>query len=160
MQHHFEANPVPLEEPQSAKGADPDRVLELFAGPRGNFMYYWYGSLYAVVEGFQKLQLSDQSIDALLGSPNVNALRRCRNGAFHFRPTYFSARSLKAISTDEFVRWVREVMDAFRGYFERQPRMDPPPQGLPPSSLVPETMADKTARLVPPPQGLPPSLKL
>ena len=114
----------PLRNRSLRRGADPDRVLELFAGPRGNFMYYWYGSLYAVVEGFQKLRLSDQSIDALLGSPNVNALRRCRNGAFHFRPTYFSARSLKAISTDEFVRWVREVMDAFRGYFERQPRMD------------------------------------
>jgi hypothetical protein len=124
MQHHFEANPVPFEEPQSAKPEDRNRVLELFAGPRGNFMYYWYGSLYAVVEGFQKLQLNDQTIDALLGSPNVNALRRCRNGAFHFRPTYFSARSLKAISTDEFVRWVREVMTAFRSYFDRQPRMD------------------------------------
>jgi hypothetical protein len=66
------------------------------------------------------LHLNDQSIEALLGSPYVNALRRCRNGAFHFRPAYFSARSLKAISAPDFVRWVREVMTAFRGYFDRE----------------------------------------
>ena len=123
MQHHFESNLVPLEEPQSATQEDPNRVLELFAGPRGNFMYYWYGSLYVVVEGFRKLQLNDQSIDGLLGSPNVNALRRCRNGAFHFRPTYFSSRSLKVIGSVEFVRWVREVMTAFRSYFDREVKL-------------------------------------
>ena len=121
MQHHFESNLVPFEEPQSAAPEDPNRqALEVFAGPRGNFMYYWYGSLYVVVEGFRSLHLNDQSIAVLLGSPNVNALRRCRNGAFHFRPSYFSARSLKAISKPDFVMWVREVMTAFRGYFDRE----------------------------------------
>ena len=121
MQHHFESNLVPFEEPQSAAPEDPNRqTLEVFAGPRGNFMYYWYGSLYVVVEGFRSLHLNDQSIATLLDSPNVNALRRCRNGAFHFRPSYFSARSLKAISKPDFVMWVREVMTAFRGYFDRE----------------------------------------
>jgi hypothetical protein len=121
MQHHFESNLVPIEESQSPAPEDSNRpVLELFAGPRGNFMYYWYGSLYVVIEGFRSLRLNDQSIEALLGSPNVNALRRCRNGAFHFRPTYFSPRSLKAINAPDFVSWVREVMTAFRGYFDRE----------------------------------------
>jgi hypothetical protein len=121
MQHHFESNLVPFEEPQSATQEDPNRrALEVFAGPRGNFMYYWYGSLYVVIEGFRSLNLNDQSIEALLGSPNVNTLRRCRNGAFHFRPSYFSARSLKPMSKPDFVMWVREVMTAFRGYFDRE----------------------------------------
>jgi hypothetical protein len=121
MQHHFESNLVPFEEPQSATQEDPNRrALEVFAGPRGNFMYYWYGSLYVVIEGFRSLNLKDQSIEALLDSPNVNTLRRCRNGAFHFRPSYFSARSLKAMSKPDFVMWVREVMTAFRGYFDRE----------------------------------------
>lgn len=120
MQHHFESNLAPFEEPQSATPEDPNRrVLELFAGPRGNFMYYWYGSLYIVVEGFRDLHVNDQSIETLLGSPNINALRRCRNGVFRFRPAYFSARSLKAISAPDFVSWVRELMAAFRGYFDR-----------------------------------------
>lgn len=110
MQHHFESNLAPFEEPHSAAPEDRNRqVLELFAGPRGNFMYYWYGSLYVVVEGFRSLHLTDQGIEALLGSPNANALRRCRNGAFHFKPTYFSARSLKVINAPDFVNWVREV---------------------------------------------------
>jgi hypothetical protein len=132
MQHHFESNLVPFEEPQSATVEDPNRpVLELFAGPRGNFMYYWYGSLYVVVEGFRSLHLNDQSIEALLGSTYVNALRRCRNGAFHFKPTYFSARSLKAISTPDFVRWVREVMTAFRSYFDRELKLGESQAGNP-----------------------------
>ena len=63
---------------------------------------------------------------ALLGSPNANALRRCRNGAFHFKPTYFSARSLKAISTPDFVKWVRELMTAFRCYFDRELKLVEP----------------------------------
>ena len=132
MQHHFESNLVPFEEPPSATPADPNRpVLEVFAGPRGNFMYYWYGSLYVVVEGFRSLHLNYQVIDAMLGSPYVNALRRCRNGAFHFRPTYFSARSLKAISTPDFVNWVREVMTAFRNYFDRELKLGESQAGNP-----------------------------
>jgi hypothetical protein len=47
MQHHFDSNVVPFEDTQSGTKEDPNRaVLELFAGPRGNFLYYWYGSLY------------------------------------------------------------------------------------------------------------------
>jgi hypothetical protein len=121
MQHHFDSNLVPFEGTQSATKEDPNcAVLELFAGPRGNFMYYWYGSLYVVVEGFQNLHLNDPTIGALVQSPNANALRRCRNGVFHFRPSYLSARSLKLISAPDFVGWVRELMTAFRDYFDRE----------------------------------------
>jgi hypothetical protein len=121
MQHHFDSNTVPFEDTQSATKEDPNSaVLELFAGPRGNFMYYWYGSLYVVVEGFQDLHLSDPSIEGLIQSPKANALRRCRNGVFHFRPSYLSARSLKLIGAPDFVGWVRELMTAFRGYFDRE----------------------------------------
>jgi hypothetical protein len=75
MQHHFESNVVPFEEPQAAALQDANRaVLEVFAGPRGNFMYYWYGSLYVVVEGFRDLQLNDPIIEGFLGSRNVNVL--------------------------------------------------------------------------------------
>jgi hypothetical protein len=121
MQHHFESNLVPFENTESATQEDPNwAVLELFAGPRGNFMYYWYASLYVVVEGFQSLHLNDPTIEALVQSPNANALRRCRNAVFHFRPSYLSARSLKLISAPDFVRWVRELMTAFRAYLDRE----------------------------------------
>jgi hypothetical protein len=83
-------------------------------------MYYWYASLYVVVEGFQSLHLNDPTIEALVQSSNANALRRCRNAVFHFRPSYLSARSLKLISAPDFVRWVRELMTAFRAYLDRE----------------------------------------
>ena len=72
MQHHFDSNMVPFENTESATKEDPNwAVLELFAGPRGNFMYYWYASLYVVVEGFQSLHLNDPTIEALVQSPNA-----------------------------------------------------------------------------------------
>jgi hypothetical protein len=42
MQHHFEANPVPFEEPQSAKVADPDRGADSNKGHAFNFQHCDY----------------------------------------------------------------------------------------------------------------------
>src|SRR5260221_6299456 len=68
MRHHFESNLVAVEEPGVAALQDPDlAAFELFSGPRGNFMYYWYASLYVVVRGFRNLRLIDHRINALLG---------------------------------------------------------------------------------------------
>jgi hypothetical protein len=121
MQHHFESNLVAVEESGVAALQDPDlAAFELFSGPRGNFMYYWYASLAVVVQGFRNLKLVDPRIDALLASPNVKALRRCWNGVFHFQPDYFSARLLEPMQTPDFIRWVRELMEAFRAYFARE----------------------------------------
>ena len=78
MQHHFESNLVAVEESGVAALQDPDlAAFELFSGPRGNFMHYWYASLTVVVQGFRNLKLVDPRVDALLASPNVKALRRC-----------------------------------------------------------------------------------
>src|SRR5258707_5443458 len=95
MRHHFESNLVAVEEPRVAALQDPDlAAFELFSGPRGNFMYYWYASLYVVVRGFRNLRLIDARINALLASPNVKPIRRCWNGVFNYQPDYFSSPSL------------------------------------------------------------------
>src|SRR5258708_31278389 len=121
MRHHFESNLVAVEEPRVAELQDPDLVaFELFSGPRGNFMYYWYASLYVVVLGFRNLRLIDPKINALLASPNVKALRRCWNGVFHYQPDYFSATLLEPIQSPNFIGWVRELMEAFCTYFARE----------------------------------------
>ncbi|MGA8658733.1 MAG: hypothetical protein WB586_21570 [Chthoniobacterales bacterium] len=121
MQHHFESNPVAVEEPRGAPLQDPDlAAFDLFSGPRGNFMYYWYASLYVVVQGFGNLRLTDPRINALLASPNVKALRRCWNGVFHFQPDYFSKRLFEPMQSPDFVGWVRELMEAFHAYFARE----------------------------------------
>jgi hypothetical protein len=94
MRHHFESNLVAVEEPRVAALEDPDlAAFELFSGPRGNFMYYWYASLYVVVQGFRNLRLIDPRINALLASPNVKALRRCWNGCSSEMFRFFSERS-------------------------------------------------------------------
>src|SRR5258707_10470255 len=63
MRHHFESNLVAVEEPRVAALQDPDlAAFELFSGPRGNFMYHWYASLYVVVRGFRNLRLIDPRI--------------------------------------------------------------------------------------------------
>jgi hypothetical protein len=86
MQHHFESNLVAVEESGVAALQDPDlAAFELFSGPRGNFMYYWYASLCVVVQGFRNLKLVDPRVDALLASPNVKALRRCWNDVFRVK---------------------------------------------------------------------------
>jgi hypothetical protein len=121
MRHHFESNLVAVEEPSGAALQDPDlAAFELFSGPRGNFMYYWYASLYVVVQGFRNLRLIDPRINALLASPNVRALRRCWNAVFHYEPDYFSATSLEPIQSPNFIEWVRELMEAFRAYVARE----------------------------------------
>jgi len=75
MQHHFESNLVAVEESGVAALQDPDlAAFELFSGPRGYFMYYWYASLCVVVQGFRNLKLVDPRVAALLASPNVKAL--------------------------------------------------------------------------------------
>ena len=114
MQRHFESNPVAVEEPGAAALQDL-AAFEIFSGPRGNFMYYWYASLYVVVRGFRSLKLIDPRINALLASPNVKTLRRCWNGVFHFQPDYFSAKL--PMQSPNFIGWVRELMEAFEAYF-------------------------------------------
>ena len=119
MQRHFESNPIAVEEPGPTALQDL-AAFEIFSGPRGNFMYYWYASLYVVVQGFANLKLADPKINSLLGSPNVKELRRCWNGVFHFQPDYFSKKLFEPMQSPDFIGWVRELMEAFRAYFARE----------------------------------------
>jgi hypothetical protein len=56
------------------------------------YMSYWYGALYVVIEGWRELKLADTGIDNLLESPNVDLLRKYRNGVFHFQADYNDKR--------------------------------------------------------------------
>jgi hypothetical protein len=82
------------------------------------YMSYWYGGLYVVIEGWRELKLTDPVIDTLLQSPNVQLLRRYRNGTFHFQRKYLDERftDLFAKGTD-VVAWVRNLNSEFGRYF-------------------------------------------
>jgi hypothetical protein len=92
----------------------------LHSGPPA-VLYYWYGALFVVKEGYDELKLSHSQVDALLSvRANVEALRRCRNGVFHFQKTYFDERFLGLMQQPNFVRWVHDLTDAFRQCIERE----------------------------------------
>jgi hypothetical protein len=88
-----------------------------FADNPGIFMSDWYGGLYVVIEGYRQLKCTDPKIDVLLRSPNVELLRRYRNGSFHFQKSYFDEIFLGFISETGTVGWVRELHEAFSNYF-------------------------------------------
>ena len=82
------------------------------------YMSYWYGGLYVVIEGWKELGLADEKIDALLYSPNVNLLRRYRNGVFHFQRDYFDERFLGFIRDGiNCIEWIRNLNLEFGRYF-------------------------------------------
>jgi hypothetical protein len=71
-----------------------------------------------VIEGWGDLDLHDDEIDGLLESPNVDLLRRYRNGVFHFQREYYDERFVGLIRDGEdVVTWVRDLNSAFGRYF-------------------------------------------
>jgi hypothetical protein len=83
------------------------------------YMSYWYGGLYVVIEGWDKLDLNDTVIDGLLAKKEyVELLRRYRNGVFHFQKTYFDRRFVNILEQGkDFVTWVRKLNGEFGRYF-------------------------------------------
>jgi hypothetical protein len=82
------------------------------------YMSYWYGGLYVVIEGWRELALTDNKIDSLLTSPNIDLLRRYRNGVFHFQRDYFDERFIEFIRNGiNCVEWIRNLNREFGRYF-------------------------------------------
>lgn len=82
------------------------------------YMSLWYGTFYVLIEGWQELGLSDPKIDALLKSPNVDLLRRYRNGVFHFQKEYYDKRFMKLMSEGkDIANWIRDLRDEFSRWF-------------------------------------------
>lgn len=101
--------------------ADPlTRLMMLHVDDYGVFMFYWYSGLYVVIEGYRELQLQDAEIEALLQSPNVDALRLLRNATFHFQKEFFSPKMMRFIGSGDSVPWVRSLTEAFSEFFLRE----------------------------------------
>ena len=84
-----------------------------FADDVGLFMSHWYAALYVVIEGYRELDLHDAKIDALLRSPNVDLLRRYRNGVDHYQKDYFDGRFLDFMGPPETPQWARDLNGEF-----------------------------------------------
>jgi len=81
------------------------------------YMSYWYAGTYALIEGWLELKLSDRQIDGLLQSPNVELLKRYRNGAFHFQKQYFDSRFLDFMGGEDSAKWIAQLQEAFSQWF-------------------------------------------
>ena len=84
------------------------------------FMYmgYWYGTIYAVAEGWIELGLKDDAINTLLKSDNLGLLKRYRNGVFHYQKEYNDARFTDLyLKGREVIDWVRQLNQELGRYF-------------------------------------------
>ncbi len=101
------------------------------------YMSLWYGALWAVVEGWTALNLTDHTIDTLLAVttgrmkkesgkgglvqevPETygDLLRRVRNAVFHFQSNYFDRRWAEFVSQPNAAAWVQALQAAFDRWF-------------------------------------------
>jgi hypothetical protein len=96
-------------------------VESTWANDYGLFMAHWYGALYVVVEGWKNMALEDAVINKLLESPNVELLKRFRNGAFHFQKEYLDHRFVDFWNdSKQTVPWVRQLNNAFSQFFLKE----------------------------------------
>jgi hypothetical protein len=91
-----------------------ENPMLFLADKTGICMSYWYGGLYVVIEGWTSLELSDPKIDQLLDSPNVDLLRRYRNGSFHFQNNWLDPKLSDFCGSSRAVQWVNSLTDEFR----------------------------------------------
>jgi hypothetical protein len=79
-----------------------------------------YGLIYVVIEGYQDLEIGDKAIDELLKNAEaLDALRRFRNGVFHYQKDPISLKLLGFLTADKTEDWIRSLHKAFDSFFMR-----------------------------------------
>jgi hypothetical protein len=82
------------------------------------YMSLWYGCLYVVVEGWKECGFRESEVDSLLTSPNVELLKRLRNGTFHYQKRYWDERFLGFMRAgDATAPWMRALNNALGRFF-------------------------------------------
>jgi hypothetical protein len=82
------------------------------------YMSYWYAALYVVVEGWQRLDLHDDRVDALLSSEHIELLKLYRHGVFHFHEDYINTYlTMPFIGADQSPAWVAELSQEIGRWF-------------------------------------------
>ena len=97
-----------------------EKWTKYFAGDSGTFMSYWYGGLFVIIEGWIELALHDPDIDRLLDSPNVELLKRYRNGVFHFQRDYLDERFFRFFEASDTATWVHELNNNLGRFFKQK----------------------------------------
>jgi hypothetical protein len=81
----------------------------------------FYALLYVVVEGFQELGCHDPAVDSLLArSELVTALKRFRNGTFHFQPEPITTPKVEElVDIPGSEEWTFGLYVALQAFFEK-----------------------------------------
>lgn len=90
------------------------------------YMSYYYGSMYVVIEAWQRrFKYQDPDIDGLLRSPFLASLERHRHGAFHFTPEYVDPKLQAFVAELESETWLSDVHAAFARWFNHHLKLKP-----------------------------------
>lgn len=82
------------------------------------YMSMWYGMMYVVVEGWEKLGLKDQAIESVLSNKkNKDLLQKYRHGVFHFHENYYDSKFLNFYDERTTVEWIRNLRKEFSRWF-------------------------------------------
>lgn len=97
----------------------PFSHILIHGGDVGIFMGAWYSYLYAVIEGYIDLKLSNDAIDKLISSDHANRLKRFRNATFHVQKEWLSPKTLGIFEKDhedDHVVWIRDLHEKMGAY--------------------------------------------
>lgn len=84
----------------------------------GGLVVHWLASLLVVVEGWERLGLTDPAVDRLVSLPHASTLRNFRNVIYHFSINHM--RDARAQALDKDTReWAGHLTDALQAFFRR-----------------------------------------
>jgi hypothetical protein len=84
------------------------------------YMDYFYAALFVVLEGYEKLGLSDPDTEALLDQALISKLRRQRKGAYHYVVKYYSPEHMALVVTPGSAEWARNLYYALGHFLLRE----------------------------------------
>lgn len=106
MKHHYEER---VQRQGPAQSPAHDDWTEQWI-----YLSLWYATLFVTAEGWLEQKLKDSEIQRLLADEaKWKALRRFRNGVFHFQADYFDKRIVDFVALGgDSAAWVRALHSA------------------------------------------------
>jgi hypothetical protein len=81
-------------------------------------MQVFDGLMYVVIEGYRELECHDTALDELLSQTHyVEALRRFRNGTFHFQTEVVPPKLLAFLEAEDSDKRMKSLYSAFNAFF-------------------------------------------
>jgi hypothetical protein len=73
------------------------------------YLDYWYAGIFAAMEGYEKLGLTDAEVERLRADPLYSKLRAHRVGTYHFREKYFDDDVRAFLEDEQSARWLSNL---------------------------------------------------